>query len=277
MFIYKQWDQFCRKLTRNGFVSIDINTIVSSNNSQNFISLKHDVETAPKRALKLAKIENKYGHKGTYYVQAYLLNNKKNINILSKIQELGHEVSYHHDVMDSNNGNISKADLEFERNVKIFEKNGFTVNTTCQHGNPVMKRIGYSSNRDFFRDSVISKKYSSITEVMVNLKRRINCNFTYVSDAGYGWKIIFDPENNDVIDSSDKDVLINDLEGLYENINTDKPIIISIHPHRWRSNYMTSILNYYLFKTIKFIAKQSIKIPFIKNILAKYYYLAKKI
>ena len=276
MFIYKKWDQFCRKLIENGFKSIDVNTIVNTNNNQNFICLKHDVETAPKRALKLAKIENKYGHRGTYYVQAYLLKNKKNINILRKIQELGHEVSYHHDVMDSNNGNITEADLEFERNVKIFEKNNFPVNTTCQHGNPVMKRIGYSSNRDFFRDPAISKKYKNITEVMVNLKNRLNCNFTYISDAGYGWKIIFDPENNDVINTSDKDVSI-DLEELCENISTYKTIIISTHPHRWRSNFIFSILNYYLFKTIKFTARQIIKVPFIKNILAKYYYLAKKI
>ena len=52
------------KLTENGFKSIDVNTIVNTNNNQNFICLKHDVETAPKKSSKkLTKIENKYGHK----------------------------------------------------------------------------------------------------------------------------------------------------------------------------------------------------------------------
>ena len=52
--------------------------------------------------------------------------------------------------MDSNNGNIAEADLEFERNVKIFEKNNFPVNTTCQHGNPVMKELGIVLIEIFF-------------------------------------------------------------------------------------------------------------------------------
>ena len=45
-----------------------------------------------------------------YLLCSSIFVNKKNINILRKIQELGHEVSYHHDVMDSNIGNITEAD-----------------------------------------------------------------------------------------------------------------------------------------------------------------------
>lgn len=61
--------------------------------------MKHDVETNPIKALKLAFIENKYSLVGTYYIQANLLNSDKNVAVLKRIQKLGHEVTYHHDVM----------------------------------------------------------------------------------------------------------------------------------------------------------------------------------
>ena len=47
-----------------------------------FIVLKHDVETSVSNAYKLAAIEHKYGICGSYYVQAYLMLDSKNINLL---------------------------------------------------------------------------------------------------------------------------------------------------------------------------------------------------
>ena len=154
---------------------------------KNFLILKHDVETNPQKALALAKIENRYGHCGVYYVQAYLLKDSNNVEILKKISELGHEVSYHHDVMDSNSGDLAKAMDEFESNRCIFEKYGFSINTVCQHGNPVVERNGYTSNRDFFRNETVRKKYGEIAEIMVNYREKVNADFKYISDAGYGY------------------------------------------------------------------------------------------
>ncbi|MGB3260091.1 hypothetical protein, partial [Paenisporosarcina sp.] len=211
MFIYKQWDDFCRKLHDSGISSVTANSVLKSNQERPFLILKHDVETNPLRALKLAQIESKYSHKGSYYVQAYLLSNKKNIDILKKIQDLGHEVSYHHDVMDSNKGDLEKARQEFEKYLDIFENHGFSIKTVCQHGNPVIEREGYSSNRDFFRDTFTAHTYKHISEIMVNFKARLNIDYKYISDAGYGWKIIFDPENNDIVKSDDKDISLRDL------------------------------------------------------------------
>ena len=186
MFVYKNWNGFCKKLNEEGFNSICAKTLLEEETQQPFIILKHDVETNPSKALKLAKIENKYSHRGTYYVQAYLLKNEKNIKILKEIEKLGHEVSYHHDVMDSNKGDISKAQVEFQSNLDLFESNGFYIKTVCQHGNPIIERKGYFSNRDFFRNEAMRKKYEKISEIMVNFKSQAKINYKYISDAGYG-------------------------------------------------------------------------------------------
>lgn len=276
MFIYKYWEVFCKKLCDGGIQSHTAAEVLNLREKE-FLILKHDVETNPKKALALAKIEAKYGHRGVYYVQAYLLNNPRNVKILKKIKELGHEVSYHHDVMDFAGGDIKSADENFLENLKKFEKNGFSVTTVCQHGNPVIERKGYYSNRDFFRNSDIQSKYKSISEMMVNYKKRLGAEYKYISDAGYGWKIIFDPENNDIVNSEKKDIKLDSLDSVIKIIKENNAVIVSTHPHRWYSGKTAAILKNFIFKIIKNTAKTLIKIPFMKKVMGKFYYLAKKI
>lgn len=278
MFLYKNWEIFCRELNDNRINSVTACSLLNENvNNGEFLVLKHDVENNLSKALVLAEIESKYSHKGTYYIQGYLIHDKKNIEILKKIKSLGHEISYHHDVMDSNMGDISKARLEFIKYKSIFEENGFPILTVCQHGNPIVERNGYTSNRDFFRNNDIRNEFSHISEIMVNYKERIKANYLYISDAGYGWKVIFDPENNDIVDSNDKNIPIKDLRKMVDYIVDNSCMIISTHPHRWHHNkYYASIKNV-IFKLIKVIVKSLIKVPHIKKIFERYYFLAKKI
>jgi len=277
MFIYNQWESFCKKLDNAGINSITAASLIDKNCDESFLVLKHDVETDPSKALKLAKIENRYNHKGSYYVQGYLLKNKKNIPILKEIQKLGHEVSYHHDVMDSNKGDLNGAKKEFEDYIKLFKDNEFVIKTVCQHGNPVVERNGYNSNRDFFRDLKIREYFEDISEIMVNFKDKTKTDYKYISDAGYGWKFIYDPENNDIIDSSSKDIALNDLEGVLKYIQNNESIILSTHPHRWNRSFLKAKAKNILFVSIKRIAKFLFKIPLFKKVMSRYYYLAKKI
>lgn len=278
MFINYQWELFCKELSNEGIQSTTIAKVIEDgNNKKNFFVLKHDVETDPRKALDLAKIENKYSHQGTYYVQGYLLNSHKNVRVLKEIQKLGHEVTYHHDVMDSNKGDLEKAKIDFEKHLKLFEKNGFKVHTVCQHGNPIIERSGYHSNRDFFRDEEVSSFYSRITEVMVNFKSNIKKDYMYISDAGYGWKLIFDPENNDRINSSHKDYKIPNLQVVIKLLKEDNSIIVSTHPHRWSTNKAQATIKNSAFKLIKSIAKKMMKVKIFNKLMSKFYFLAKKI
>ena len=275
IFTYKKWESFCKRLASNEFHSISAKDVSSSNNK--YIVLKHDVETNVNRAYALAKIENKYGHKGTYYVQAYLLNNSNNLEILKKIQALGHEVSYHFDVMDSCKGDLDKAIKEFESNKEKFESNGFEIKTLCQHGNPIVERVGYTSNRDFFRSERVKASYPHLSDIMVNFKEKYNTEFTYFSDAGRKFKMIYDPLFNDVVKSDDKDIAYKDLNELFDAIDKDGGNIISTHPHRWTKFAALYLIKAFIFKCIKFVAKILVKIPFMKKFMNRFYYLAKKI
>ena len=76
MFIYKEWDNFCDILRKNNILSVTAENQHEEKSSK-FLILKHDVETNVKKAYKLSCIESKYGHSGVYYVQAYLMKDKK--------------------------------------------------------------------------------------------------------------------------------------------------------------------------------------------------------
>lgn len=274
IFVYKKWDDFCKKLHENHLHSIPACEVRSKLN--NYIVLKHDVETNVERAYKIAEIESRYGHRGSYYVQAYLLEESANVKLLEKMQQMGHEISYHYDVLDSSKGNFSQAIAEFEKNLKIFESNGFNIVTVCQHGNPIIERNGYHSNRDFFRDAKVRQLYPEISDIMVNFKENIPTDYLYFSDAGRRFNLIFDPINNDIVNSDDKNVPYNDLNVLYNALDNEKGNIISIHPHRWTKSALVYIIKTFIFKVLKFVAKILVKIPVLNKLMGRYYYLAKK-
>lgn len=274
IFTFNKWDEFCKKLSKNGILSIPAKCV---NSEENFLVLKHDVETDVNKAYTLAKIEAKYGHKGSYYVQAYLLKDDKNIDLLKQMQSMGHEISYHYDVLDSSKGDIKKADIEFLENKELFKKNGFKITTVCQHGNPIVERVGYTSNRDFFRNENISNKYCEISDIMVNFKEKYSTDYSYYSDAGRKFKFIFDPINNDVVNSDDKNIEYENLNELIAKISKQSNAIVSTHPHRWTNSALVYITKTCIFKIVKMIAKILVKIPLLKKIMSKYYYLAKKI
>ena len=273
IFIYKAWDSFCAALKAKEMVSIPAKEVTSE--MQSFLVLKHDIENTVPKAYKLAEIEHKYGHRGTYYAHAYLLDDPQNVELLCKMQAMGHEISYHYDVMDSNNGNLDGAIKEFETNRQRFEQLGFPIITVCQHGNPVVERVGYTSNRDFFRSSRVKELYPGIADIMVDYKDKYHTDYSYFSDAGRKFKLIFDPINNDIVNSDDKNVPYEDLNALLAAL--PQKAIISTHPHRWTDSATSYMIKEKAFKIIKGAAKLAMKVPGGKKIMSRYYYLAKRI
>ena len=272
IFTYKKWDDFCAKLEKHGFLSVPAQAV----SENHYLVLKHDVETSVPNAYRMAQIEQKYGHKGSYYVQAYLLGDEKNVELLKKMQDMGHEISYHYDVMDSCKGDLEKAIAEFEENRKLFVENGFAFATVCQHGNPVVDRVGYTSNRDFFRSEKVREKYPELADIMVNYPEKFQTKYVYFSDAGRLFKQIYDPLNNDITPSDDKNIPYKDLDALLAGLSGEKGNIISTHPHRWTASAVKYIIKSAVFKSLKAIAKVLLKIPFMKKLMSRFYFLAKK-
>ena len=276
MFFYKNWEKFCAFISESGISTLRACDVLDGEKPQQFVIFKHDVETNPRKALRLAEIESDHGIVGSYYVQAYLLDNPENIHYLKEIRKMGHEVSYHYDVLDANNGDFAMAREEFKRYFEKFESFGFLVRTVCQHGNPVMNRIGYTSNRDFFRDQKVQEEYEGIADIVVNFKQETGAKYLYVSDAGYSWKLISNPENNDR-DKSQADILIDGFQGIKELILDGNSLIVSTHPHRWKDSQWGIAWKIWCFKIVRGIINLVRTVPLANRVLSKFYFLAKKI
>ena len=241
MFIYSEWSKFCLEVSSK-YNCIRVDEIPNQPLNGSWISIKHDVETNVKKALKIAKIEKKHNIRATYFVQSYLLHD--NIDLLQSISDLGHEVSYHYDVLDSNKGDMTAAIEEFSGTVSRFRGHGFEVRTVCPHGNPIMRRDGWSSNKDFFRNMDVVELYPRIFDVVVQAKDVIKSKFTYISDAGYGWKLIGNVDDNDIQNIGDIDIYR--LSTMLKLISDSNKVIISSHPHRWSPNKFIQISKVYL-------------------------------
>lgn len=278
IFVYKKWEKFCAELANRKIYGVTARNVAEQEKYGAYIVLKHDVETNVSKAYRMATIEKKYGHKGSYYVQAYLMEDVKNVELLKEMSDMGHEISYHYDVLDACKGDMDAAIQQFTQNMKLFEESGFTIKTVCQHGNPVVERVGYTSNRDFFRCERVQKLFPDISDIMVDFQVKADTNYLYFSDAGRKFNLIYDPINNDVVNSDDKNIPFQNMSVLLEYIlKTEESCIISTHPHRWTSSAAEYVCKDVFFKVAKRTAKVLLHIPFMKKLMSKYYYLAKKL
>lgn len=271
-FVLSDWEYFCSQLSSIR-KCIRADEIIKASSDNPWICIKHDVETDVSKAFELAKIEHKYGINATYFVQSYLL--EDNTALLKKIANLGHEVTYHYDVLDSNDGDLNLALEEFTKTIKRFEELGFPVNTVCPHGNPLMIRNGWTSNKDFFRNDKVVSLFPQIFDVVVQINQVIKSDFSYISDAGYSWKLIGNIDTNDL--SNIGDVEIANLREVLKSISSCENNIISTHPHRWRKSNLSAYFQLFKFKLIRLVAKKLSKISILKKYMSKFYHLAKKI
>ncbi|MCM1502967.1 MAG: hypothetical protein NC115_09930 [Bacteroidales bacterium] len=277
MFYYKNWERFCEFLAKSGIVLCTSEQSLKLQKKERFLVLKHDVETSVPNAYKLANIEHKYGICGSYYVQAYLMSSPENIHLLKEMQSWGHEISYHYDVLDANAGDYKAAEASFKEYMSVFADNGFTFGTICQHGNPVKKRIGYTSNRDFFRNPEIRRQWPELVDMVVDYSKHIKTEYNYISDAGYQWNIITLPETNDLYPNV-KNICIGSFSNLQKLIQTtDKSYVVSTHPHRWMSAAWQIYLKIIMFHVVCKVVMVSRCIPGVECLLNKFYFLAKKI
>lgn len=278
MFYYNNWEKFCKAIAESRVYTCTAEESLTLPMNVHYIVLKHDVEACVPNAYRLASIEHKYGIRGSYYVQAYLMEKADNIRMLKEMQAWGHEISYHYDVLDAHAGDYVAAEEDFIKYSNVFADNGFHYGTICQHGNPVKQRVGYTSNRDFFRNAEIHSHYPNLVDMVVDYSQHIgNRKYRYISDTGYRWNIITLPETNDLYPEV-KNLKIGGFKNLVALIkDSEYSYVISTHPHRWMSSAWKINLKIALFRVVRATIMLARHIPGVEYLLNKFYYIAKKI
>tara|TARA_Y100001963_G_C6780967_1_gene449824 strand:+ start:367 stop:1098 length:732 start_codon:yes stop_codon:yes gene_type:complete len=151
--------------------------------TEKFCVLRHDIEFSIDRAYKLAKVEKDIGISSTYTVQlrnnTYNALSEKNINLIRKIKELGHNIGLHQNPP-----------------LMEFEKLGFYIMNDIE----ILEHF-YGFKIDRFAFHRPKKEYLAS---YINLENKINCydkkffhyfdekpnklNVLYLSDSNHKWK-----------------------------------------------------------------------------------------
>lgn len=218
--------------------------------AEKVVVLRHDSDIWPKNDLILAKIENKYAINATYY---FRIPDTFNLDIITKVRDLGHEIGYHYEDLANAHGDYTKAIAEFKQNLEIIRK-VYPVKTVVMHGRPLSK---WDSRKLWDKYSL--KEFGLIGEPYLSID--YNSVF-YLTDNGSRW----DGERMSIRDTvnSDFSFSIRTTFQLIEAFNTGKlpnRIIINSHAARWNDNLGVWIYRYFLQKAKNF-AKYILKVLF---------------
>ena len=212
----------------------------NSNNYHKIVILRHDVDRKPENAFKMAKIENDFDIRSSYYFR--IVKESYNEKIIKKIVEFNHELGYHYEDIALCNGNYKMAINRFEENLNLFQKY-YPVKTICMHGSPMSRW----DNRMLWRFYQY-KDFGIIGEPYFDLNYN---DILYLTDSSRRW-------NSDKFTLRDRvDTIFNikpkSTFEIIEMLNTNclpNQIMINIHPHNW-SETNSEWIKTYLWQGLK--------------------------
>jgi len=208
------------------------------------ILLRHDVDRKPQNSLATAIIENKLGIQGTYYFR--MVPESFNVHIIKQIADLGHEIGYHYETMDTASVKlkvkseklnerrekelIDVAYNQFCENLERFREI-YPVKTICMHGSPKSA----FDNRDIWKKydyrqlGIIGEPYFDIDFD----------KFFYVTDTGRCWNgykySVRDkmPQQERWVKEGLVFKTTNDIIKAAQDNKLPNQIMITVHPQRW--------------------------------------------
>jgi len=252
-FTFNKYKNLIQEFLDNNYEILKVNDVIN-NNIEKFVILRHDVDRYPKNALKMAKIENSFKIKSTYYFR--IVSQVYKEEIIKQIQNLGHEVSYHYEDLTLMKGNYEKAIKHFKYHLNRFRKYA-EVKTICRHGSPLSKwdniKLWVKYN---YRDLGISLD----TENDINFEEVF-----YISDNGMGWN----KKNTSVRDKVSTHFNIpikgsDHLMKLIKNNELPEKIMLNAHPDTFFDFGLRWVLNFFFIKGKNIIKWFIVKFKIIK-------------
>jgi hypothetical protein len=220
--------------------------------SSRCIILRHDVDKRPQNSLALAKIEHKFGLKGTYNFR--VLPVSWNEAIIKEISTMGHEIGYHYENLSVCKGDLNKAFDDFRRNLENLRKL-VPVSTITMHGSPKSK---YDS-KDLWQ-------YFNYKELGIIGEPYFDIDFSkvlYLTDTGRRWDgssvsirdKVNAKKNEKFAQKGYRIHSTNDIITAAKEEALPEIIMFTIHPQRWHQNRLLWFKEL-IFQNIKNVVKR---------------------
>ena len=245
-FTLSKYETLCASLKEFGYNFYNIRDYIETDVKEPFVILRHDVDRSPLKAHLIAKIENKLGISSTYNFRTI---SKKLFDLvrMQEIQNLGHEIGYHYEVLVKAKGDVDKALVLFAKEINTFRENSIDIKTATFHGSPhsSLDSRNIWNNSNFSDFGLVGLGYDSI-----------DCSdIFYLTDTGR----TFAQTSANVRDRPRGKFLINsDIKGTKDIIQFAgaklENLYIVTHPVRWSKGYSDWAWEY-LFQNTKNIGK----------------------
>lgn len=238
-FTFRRFSEFLNIVKENRYSFHTFHDFIQFHNTSNnsrILVLRHDVDARPNNSLTAARLQAKLGIAGTYYFR--MVPQSYDERVIKEVVQLGHEVGYHYETMDTCKGNIDKAYEEFCRNLDKFRKLT-SVYTISMHGSPMSP----FDNRDLWK-KYDYRKLGIVGEPYFDIDFN---NLFYITDTGRRW----DGTIYNVRDKATRENPITNQEFLNLRFHTTLDIInavesnifpnramLNFHPQRWNDKIL---------------------------------------
>lgn len=231
-FTVKSYKKLLGALKDFGFEFLPYNVFhLQNDQDKKFICLRHDVDARKENSLEFAKIQHQMGIAGTYYFRT--IPQSYDEKVILEMANMGHEIGYHYETMDTSRGQVDNAYDDFVKNLEMFRKI-VPITTICMHGSPLSK----FDNRDIWK-KYDYKKLGLIAEPYFDID--FNKTF-YLTDTGRRWdgaKVSVRDKAMDTNACSNPDFLKRYYHSTFDIISDlekkDFPgnVMMTFHPQRW--------------------------------------------
>jgi hypothetical protein len=176
-FTMERYRDLCEAIVQSGYTPMTVRGYLEAETLPARLAVvRHDVDSAPRQEPKIARIENGFGIKATYYFR-----HRHSIfrpEVMRSLAGMGHEVGYHYEAMDKGKGDSRKAIEIFGRELAAFRE-VVEIKTISMHGNPLTQW----DNRDLWRDHDF-RSFGLAGEAYLSFDRS---RIGYLSDTGRTW------------------------------------------------------------------------------------------
>jgi hypothetical protein len=223
-FTLAKYAALCTALIDNRFNSLPLGDFIKDGSTaERLVLLRHDVDSRPKHAVKLAAIEAAHGLRATYFFRT--VPGAFDADAVREIAAIGHEVGYHYETMAQARGDIPVA-LNFFRSELGRLRALAPVKVAAMHGSPLHRW----DNRDIWGHAA-PEDFGLVGEVYrdIDYSRVI-----YLNDTGRTWN----PTRFNLRDTTGilPPIQLESTDGLIGWVKTrpTAQLCISTHPERWQ-------------------------------------------
>ncbi len=182
--------------------------------------LRHDVDRLPGNSLAMALLEADHGVASSYY---FRYPHTFSPEMAAQLEEMGHEVGYHYEVLSKTRGDIAAGVELFGRELEELRRHAEIV-TVCMHGSPLSSH----DPRGIWAQAKW-EDYGLLGEAFLSLDP-----IEYFSDTGRSWGA-----KNKLRDlTAGSDHSVNTTDELMAVLRSgQKPAVhLLVHPERWSPN-----------------------------------------